>query len=458
MGRGPQKPPDWHQEFQRAPATLLAALAGPTGEAIRRLGDNRHRYLHWHEFRRREFPSNLTPKQAWVILKMQRAALARHLPLLAADGTPVHVVVSDPLRAALRRIDVHQALKDAGLPAGTGPESETFTRRAIIEEALASSRLEGARTTRAVGRELLRSGRPPRNRSERMILNNYRALQHLEDWIDRPLTPELLCEIQAVVTEGTLDDPAKDWGRIRRDNDVRVWDPSRGEVVHQPPDHRELPERVDRLCAFANAPDEDEAFLHPVVRAALLHHQLAHDHPFGDGNGRTARWLFLWFLVRRSEYRWFRFMRISRQIEERRPGYYLAFQQVATDGFDATYFVRHQVRCIELELRSLARFLNRRRDQHETIRRRLRIEDRLNVRQVALFDHLSRHPDAVYTQRDHARYHGVTQVTAGRDLNHLAQLGLLERERLAEGFVYRPTPRFRRLAGGSAPPSRRRRR
>jgi len=52
---------------------------------------------------------------------------------------------------------------------------------ALIEEAISSSQLEGAATTRKVAKEMLRQKREPKNRSERMIVNNYRAMQYINE-------------------------------------------------------------------------------------------------------------------------------------------------------------------------------------------------------------------------------------------------------------------------------------
>jgi Fic family protein len=48
-----------------------------------------------------------------------------------------------------------------------------------MEEAITSSQLEGAATTREVAKEMIREGRQPRDRSERMILNNYLTMQRI---------------------------------------------------------------------------------------------------------------------------------------------------------------------------------------------------------------------------------------------------------------------------------------
>ena len=69
------------------------------------------------------------------------------------------------------------------------------------------------------------------------------------------------------------------------------------EILHEPPSADQLPKRVETMCAFANE-QLKSGFIHPVIRSILLHFWLAYDHPFVDGNGRTARALFYWSMLR----------------------------------------------------------------------------------------------------------------------------------------------------------------
>ncbi|MFQ5749299.1 MAG: Fic family protein [Planctomycetota bacterium] len=447
MARAPRKPPDWWAIFSKKPELLKRVVEEPEVRKAIRQADSREHYLHWTAFRHRRFPAGLEPEEAWALVKFQRLEASRFLPFSSKTGQPIVAVFTDPLRAALRRIDLHQELQDAGLRAGAGSDFGTYTHKAFFEEAYFSSRLEGADTTRKVALEMLRSGRKPRGRSERMILNNHQALLRLDEWAEEPLTPKLLCEIQGILTRDAIEDP-RDCGVFRKDDEVVVRDLMTGEVVHHPPPHGELPSRVEKICAFAQEGDDDEAYLHPVVRAILLHFQIAYDHPFGDGNGRTARWVFLWSLIRRPEFWWVRFLPVSRMVDRMRESYYRAFLYAENDDFDATYLIRHQVRCLEGEMQAFARFLRRRLDLREATRHSFRLDDHLNVRQLALFDHLATHPAAVYTQAEHAAFHGVTLATAGRDLNELEALKLLKKTRQGRVFQYRATARVRRLVGG----------
>lgn len=112
-----------------------------------------------------------------------------------------------------------------------------------MEEAIRSSQLEGATTSRAVAKEMLRSGREPQDRSERMVANNYRALQFMREEIGESLSSQSILELHRIVTEGTLDDPATA-GRLQRPGEPRVavFDRDGGRRVHAPPPAEQLPE------------------------------------------------------------------------------------------------------------------------------------------------------------------------------------------------------------------------
>jgi len=144
--------------------------------------------------------------------------------------------------------------------------------RSLIEEAMTSSQLEGASTSRVRAKQMLREDRAPRDRSEQMILNNYSAMQRVIELRDERLTPELVCEIHRIVTDGTLDDPA-DAGRLQRPGELRVriyGTQTEEQVLHVPPPAETLPERLETLCGFANDVDRSDGtvpYMPPLLRA-----------------------------------------------------------------------------------------------------------------------------------------------------------------------------------------------
>jgi len=168
-----------------------------------------------------------------------------------------------------------------------------------MEEAITSSQLEGASTTRQAAVAMLRSGRKPKDTSERMILNNYRAIKNIREMTKQPLVPETVLMLHKVLTAETLEDPAAA-GRLQLPDELRVHvaDNATQVIVHAPPPAEQLPHRLEMMCGFANEPDDGQSFMHPIIRSILLHFWLAYDHPFVDGMSYSAHALLLAMLSR----------------------------------------------------------------------------------------------------------------------------------------------------------------
>ena len=283
----------------------------------------------------------------WASLKLARAARSRPLPLTDKAGRPMTVVLTDAFQRRLHLLDRSASGSFAELVEDTDRRTrDGYLARSLIEEAMTSSQLEGASTTASVAKAMLRSNRSPRDKSERMIVNNYRATLELDRWVEQPLTPGRIFEIHRVITDGTLDD-ADTAGRLRNDDEaVHVVDDISQRVLHEPPPARELSERLERLCAFAND-DHVQPFLHPVIRAIAIHFQVGYDHPFVDGNGRTARTLFYWSMLR-SGYWLSRFLSISSVIRRKPADYKRAYLYAESDANDLGYFIEHQRDVMEL--------------------------------------------------------------------------------------------------------------
>ena len=176
------------------------------------------------------------------------------------------------------------------------------------------------------------------------------------------------------------------------------------QVLHVPPPAATLPARMDAMVRFAEESLGDGSFLHPVVQTIVLHFWLAYDHPFEDGNGRTARALFYWSMLRR--------------------GYWV-----------------HQIDVILRALDALDEYVRTKTDQVRQVERMLRRSSDLNHRQLALLAHALRHPGAEYTTRSHRTSHAVAYATARADLFRLAELEWLERRRVGRrDNVFRAPP------------------
>ena len=398
------------------------------------------RYLHWDELRHRPAPQGLDHESWWAGVKIARQALSRPLPLVDKQGRPMRFSAPDPVLKVLHEIDLQAAgeiVRDN--PVVSGEDRDRYLISSLIEEAITSSQLEGASTTREVAKDMLRSGRKPRDPSERMILNNYRVMEQIRRLKDQPFTPELILELHRIATESTLDPPDAA-GRFRRaDERVSVMDATHTVVLHTPPEADSLPERLERLCEFANQQASADPFVHPVVRAILIHFMLGYDHPFYDGNGRTARALLYWSMAR-SGYWLMEYVSISRLLRQAPAQYARAYLYTETDDNDTTYFILHQLEVIQQGIAALRDYLKRKMGEQYRAESLLReapgLTDQLNHRQVAVLSHALRHPGHGYTVKSHQRSHRITTQTARTDLQKLAELGLLDQRQRGRAFVF----------------------
>jgi len=235
--------------------------------------------------------------------------------------------------------------------------------------------------------------------------------------------------------------------------EAEVVDAARATVLHDPPPAASLPKRLQRLCAFANAPTDGRLFVHPVIRAVLLHFMLGYDHPFVDGNGRTARALFYWSMAR-SGYWLMEYVSISRLLRRAPAKYIRAYLHTETDANDATYFIVHQLEIIERAIEELHRYLEHKAAEQRGVEALLRHAPRLsgclNHRQIALLGHALRHTGYAYTVESHRRSHRVTPQTARVDLQNLVHLKLLEQTKRSRAFrFYAPDDLRERIAGAA---------
>ncbi len=432
--RLPEKSPSIEDLFKRLAPDRLASVFQhvnplPTG-----------RYLHWDELRRRPSPEGVNHHEWWMAVSVARASLLQQLPLLLDNsGNPFSFATPSPISIDLHHIDrdaAGQIRSTAGEP--IREDSQRYLISSLIEEAITSSQLEGASTTRKIAAAMLKTGRKPRDHSEKMIFNNYRAMEHLRLMKSIALTPDHVLELHRILTEDTLDNP-EDAGRLRQGDDVHVIDGRDNTILHTPPHHGELPERMKRLCEFANADESSLPFVHPVLRAILLHFMIGYDHPFVDGNGRTARALFYWSMAK-SGYWLMEYTSISHILRKAPARYMKAYLHTETDKNDTTYFLLHQLQTIRKAIVALHEYVDRKAQEQKATERLLAaspaLRGRFNHRQIALLNHALRNLGEEYRVDAHMRSHNVVYQTARNDLLALHTLGLLEKTKQGNAFLF----------------------
>ena len=401
-------------------------------------------YRHWDDVRRHPAPAGMDDSEAWwFALKMRRNLARQGTWFRDTQNREFWFTEPNFIRAGLRNVDLNWGgLLGAATPTGlpTAGEARTYLVRSLAEEPFSSSFLEGAATTREIAKQLIFKGRAPRTRDERMVLNNYRALSFVKQNVSRPLTVELILETHRIVTEGTLERPEMAGVFRGTDDDIRVFDDTTGEVLHAPPSANELQARAELLCEFANEAAPDRGFIHPVVRAIIIHFMLAYDHPFVDGNGSTARALFYWSMLR-SGYWLAEYASISSAINQAPVKYGRAFLETETDDADLTYFIVHQCRMIEQAEQALRAYIERKRGEVDSLASELdrtRRDGGYNHRQTTLLNDFVRRRSPSATIADYQHVHSVSYHTARNDLEELTAKGLLLKRRAGRESHYVP--------------------
>ncbi len=311
---------------------------------------------------------------------------------------------------------------------------ERYLISSLMEEAISSSQMEGAATTRKVAKEMLRKNITPKGKSQQMIANNYQTIQFIVANKDKPLTEELLLHIHSLMTDKTLENP-EDSGKIRQNDDVVVENAIDHEVVHTPPSYKELPQFITELCNFFNT-DSTETFIHPIIKGIIIHFMLAYMHPFVDGNGRTARALFYWYMLKQG-YWLTEYLSISRIISKSKKQYEKSFLYSETDRNDIGYFIAYNLRVLGLAFKELQEYIKRKIQEREVATTFLQVEG-INERQAEILKIYYDNPKEMLTVKDLQTRFLVTPTTAKTDIVGLLNIGALKEvslNKVKKGYI-----------------------
>jgi Fic family protein len=429
------------QSAERVSAVIRTVL--PHVEELRQLT---REYRPWRKFKLVATEAGLPPEDAWAFVKHTCVTQARFLDYLQqADGRPFVLVEVPHLQEALHRIDRGlggggpAVLDDDQGALGGEDQRKRLRIKSLMDEAAESSLIEGASGTRKQATSLLRSGREPKSKGERMIVNNYVAMQRIKEWLGQPLSVEMLLELQTILTEGTLEDPGEA-GRLREPGEpVHVIDERDGSTIYTPPGAAGLRVRLRQVCLFANQSHQGGDFLHPIIKASILHFLIGYEHPFCDGNGRTARAVFYWYALRHG-YSIFEFMPISDRIRAGFARYPQAYLDTENEGGDLTHFVLYKLNIIQQSLDRLVEHLDK--EQAKVVRAQsiVRASASLNLRQKLIIEHALRSPTTVYTVKSHQRSNGITDPTARADLEGLVKARFFFKTMRGKEAQYHPQP------------------
>ena len=371
-------------------------------------------YYYWDKVKYHS-PKGIKPEDFWAAIKYSRTVNSKTYNFHSCIFT---IFETNKMQEILHNIDMNFGGVLASSSIIPDKNRQYYLLSSIMEEAIASSQMEGASTTRKVAKEMLRKQAKPKDKSQQMILNNYNTIRYLSEHKNDSLTPEVLLDIHRQITEKTLDDP-NDEGKFRTDDNIFVVNGITGEVAHDPPSHKQIMDTVIQLCIFAN---EDKTFVHPIIKAIIIHFMISYLHPFVDGNGRTARSLFYWYMLKKG-YWLTEYLSISRIIYKSKGQYEKAFLYTEHDGFDLGYFVQYNLKVLNQSFEELKLYLERKASEQNALQE-YRIPG-LNERQIQIVKLYVEKPTSVFTSKDLETRFNVSVKTIRSDLEGLVELGLL---------------------------------
>ena len=418
MNKIPEKPP----KNGKFPSVI-------DGSLIKKAEDFNKRYLYWSELKYR-VEKESDRKKIWKLMKFLRS---RRLENLSLPFMKISYTLTNEFMKELSRFDKFLA----GNVEGNAQEVRLGTRyimNSLMEEAIASSQMEGAATTRKVAKNMLRSGRKPKGLDERMILNNYEAINYILSIKGKKITLRTVMEIQEKLTRGTLEKPSYE-GTLRKDDETVVGHNIHVErIVHYPPSHKKLAYLMEEFCKFANNEDSEE-FIHPVIKGIALHFLIGYIHPFKDGNGRTARSIFYWYMLSQG-YWLFEYMPLSRIILRSRNDYDLAYVYTEFDQMDLTYFIKYNIKCISKGLDELMEYAKKKREEQKEIKKVLYQNAGLNLRQSEILREFMENPYKTFTIKEVSITYKIVFETARTDLQVLTDKGFLKKKISGKKFLF----------------------
>lgn len=410
---------------------LLRAMALPQSEAVSAaVSKANDTFEYWDTLKYEPCPEGYTPAKLWTCVKASRAKGA----IRAWPHYGVTLSLTNRMQRICHEIDMNWGGSwGNGSPLGKEGR-ERYLASSLMEEAIYSSQMEGAATTRKVAKEMLRKKMTPRDKSQQMIYNNYQTVRFIVDNKDKPLSADLLLHVHRLMTERTMQDE-QDAGRFRTNNDVVVENGITHETAHTPPSYEQIPGFVNDLCHFFNE-DDNRQFVHPIIRGIIIHFMVAYVHPFSDGNGRTARALFYWYMLRQG-YWLTEYLSISRVIARSKKAYEKAFLYTEADGMDIGYFVAYNLRVLQQSFAQLQDYIRRKQAERSEASAFLRIEG-VNARQSQLIKMLMDAPQTVLTVGDVQARFMVSPTTAKADIVGLMRKGILSEfsfNKVKKGYV-----------------------
>lgn len=343
----------------------------------------------------------------------------------------------------LKDIGIVEASREIIMNAPLVPAWEAKFRKEAIERTVHhGTHLEGNPLSSDEVRDVLDGQEViARDRDIQEIINYRNVLKFIEGVYTQigtsgsySFTIETILEMHKLTTEKIL--PPESSGKFRF-RQVVIKNTKTGQISYTPPPAVEVPYLVEDLVSWINS--EECKQLHPIIKAGIIHYELARIHPFVDGNGRVARAVATLILFL-DGYDIRKFFSFEEYFDANPMQYYLTLQAVSnqlvldTHERDLTPWLEYFVEGVAIEL-------NQVKEKVQRISVDARIKDKLgqqlmlNERQMLIMEYIHRHK-GLSNKEFRKIFPDFSDDTVLRELKFLRQKGLVKKAGGTKKAVY----------------------
>ena len=335
----------------------------------------------------------------------------------------------------LKNIGVVEASREVIMNAPLVPAWEAKFRKEAMERTVHhGTHIEGNPLSEEEVKDVLDGSEViARDRDIQEILNYRNVLKFLDqiaismggENLSFSLTIETILEVHRLTTEKIL---AEEYNGIFRSRQVVIRNTKTGQISYSPPPAVEVPYLVEDLVNWVNSDEGKE--VHPIIKAGIVHYELARIHPFTDGNGRVARAVatLVMFL---DGYDIRKFFSLEEYFDSNPMDYYLTLQAVSnqlvldTHERDLTPWLEYFIQGVAIELNRIKTSVQRI-SVDSAVKDRLGGQLTLNERQMMIMEYLHRHK--AMSNKDFRKvFPDFSDDTVLRELKFLRQKGLVKK-------------------------------
>lgn len=411
--------------------------------AFSTITDDKGRYLPYDEFQYR-VPKGLNKELAWGLTKSERERNKIKLFSMGDELSTSSFVLTANIQKTISITDRNTTtavLEWMSNNIGEEHYLKYLLNDLIEDESISSSQMEGAVTTTLAAKNMLKKKKKPRTPDEKMILGNFNMMKFVWEKRHETLSVDLIKELHRIGVEG-IDDDRYCPGIFRELSDNIVIADVDGDVVYVPPKADGIDKRLNILSQWANKCHDDangQEYIHPLIKAIILHFSIGYEHPFKDGNGRVARAIFYWFMFK-NNYSAFRYIAISKLLKSASKKYGMSYVYSETDNLDLTYFIEYQCEIISRSINEFKHSYNKAceiKNDFEVWMWQSGLLRKLNDKQLTIFNVARSKIENTFTATSVSLNLGCSYNTAANALNGLVALKIFKKEKINREWNYR---------------------